>query len=193
MDIKQAILDQLSGAATEKIAAKNGVSPKTADSTVQNAVDALLSGLQHNVQNGGADALNTALAKKHDGSILADITGAVANGSVAKDGNNILGHIFGGQTGAVAKHVGKASGVDSSVASSVLSALAPIVLGQLGQAKQSGGLDAGGIAQEVLRQKTRGSSGSGVGGIITGLLDQNKDGSVVDDVIRMGTNLFRKK
>jgi hypothetical protein len=64
------------------------------------------------------------------------------------------------------------------------------VLGQLGKTKQSGRLDAGGVADQILRQKLPNNT---ITSVVTGLLDQNKDGQVVDDLVRMGTSLFRKK
>ncbi|MFZ1248852.1 MAG: DUF937 domain-containing protein [Candidatus Saccharimonadales bacterium] len=191
MDIKQAILDQLTTAATDKIAAKNKLDTSQTNTAVDTALNAILGGLQSNVgKKAGAEKLDSALQKDHSGSVLDDIIGALGDGTTQKDGAKILEHIFGGKTGKVTDTVAKKAGVDAGAAGGILEALAPIVLGQLGKTKKSQGLDAGGVADTILRQKLP------KGGVMDGiaqLLDRDKDGQILDDLLDIGQGLLGSK
>lgn len=154
MDIKQILLDQLSGAATEKLGSQNGLDANQTNSTVNAALTAILSGLQQEASSSkGAEQLDAAVTKKHNGSILADLAEAVGNGANKADGGKILEHIFGNKAEKVTDTVAENAGVSSSAAGDILATLAPIVLGQLGQKKQSEGLDVSGLASILLGQK----------------------------------------
>ncbi len=190
MDLKQVLLDQLSGAAAQKLGARNGLDTNQTGSAVDSALTAILSGLQQNVgSKKQAKKLDEAVAKDHSGAILEDLVGAIDSNRTASEGGKILEHIFGRKTGTVTDKVAENAGVSTSAAGDILATLAPIVLGQLGKTKQSGRLDAGGVADQILRQKLPNNT---ITSVVTGLLDQNKDGQVVDDLVRMGTSLFRK-
>jgi len=176
MDIKQAILDQLSGAAAEKIGAQNGLDGAKTNSAMDSALTAILSGLQQEATSKKrASKLDTAVAADHDGSILEDLVGAVGSDTTKLDGAKILGHIFGSKSGEVADEVAKDSGVSTSAAGDILTTLAPIVLGQLGKSKKSGGLDAGGLINILLGQKS-GQGDSGLGDIVSGMAGKKNAG-----------------
>jgi hypothetical protein len=71
--------------------------------------------------------------------------------------------------------------------------LAPLVMGALGRAKRENSLDAGGLStlltgeQEHLKE-----SAPGVMGALSRFLDQNNDGSVMDDVSGLLGKAFRR-
>ena len=78
----------------------------------------------------------------------------------------------------------------------MLQMLAPIVLGALGQQKKENNLDAGGL--NALTSMLSGTLGgnekaSGIMGLVTNMLDANKDGNVVDDIMGMVGNFFGGK
>ena len=77
------------------------------------------------------------------------------------------------------------AGLDTAQVAQLMAMLAPIVMGVLGRMKQSRGLDANRLP-EVLQQSheqgQREVPGHG------GLLDANHDGSVADDLLRMGSS-----
>ncbi|MGB4967788.1 MAG: DUF937 domain-containing protein, partial [Candidatus Saccharimonadales bacterium] len=90
----------------------------------------------------------------------------------------------------VTDNVAEKAGVSTSAAGDILSTLAPIVLGQLGKSKQSQGLDAGGIADTILRQQLpKGTLTT----LMTGFLDRDKDGQILDDLLDMGQGMLGKK
>lgn len=192
MDLKQTVLEQLSGAVKDKIAAKTGIESSKTDDAVGTAVDAILGGLQGNVKTEkGAQKLDQALGKGHDGSLLEDLSSAVGSGDVAADGAKILGHIFGKKNAdSVAEKAAEQAGTSSSQMGDLMSILAPIVMSQLGKSKASEGLDAGGIADKILRQKLPDNQ---MTNIITQLIDRDKDGQIIDDLLSIGQDLFKKK
>lgn len=176
MDIKQVLLEQLSGAAAEKLGSRNGLDGNSTSSAMDSALTAILSGLQQEAGSSkGAKKLDTALANDHSGSILDDLAGAVGSDSTKLDGGKILEHIFGKNTGKVADSVAQNSGVSGAAASDILATLAPIVLGQLGKQKQSDGLDVGGLVNILLGQKS-GKGDGGIGDVVSGLFNKKNAG-----------------
>jgi hypothetical protein len=190
-NLKELILSQVTGAVQEKMASRNKLDKASTGTAVEDALTAILGGLQQNVKTkSGAEKLDTALAKDHNGSVLDDLAGAVSDGSLQGDGAKILTHIFGKKKADVTDKVAENSGVNASAAGDILSTLAPIVLGQLGKAKQSNNLDAGGVADTILRQQLpKGTLTT----LLTGFLDRDKDGQILDDLLDMGQGMLGKK
>lgn len=192
------LLDQLTQSlgpsALQAISEKLGTNTSTTSSAVTAALPALIGALARNASTpGGASALDAALASGHDGSVLSDVTGAVSNFENGS-GAGILSHVFGSRQGAVASTLGQASGLDASKAGALLTMLAPIVMGALGNAKRSGGLDAGGVASMLGQEHQAASANmpSGLGSLL-GMLDANHDGSVADDVMGMASKFLHRQ
>ncbi len=159
------------------------------------ALPAILGALNRNTQTAeGAESLNKAL-EKHDGSVLNDISGYLSNPDLA-DGAGILNHLFGGQTNNVAQAVSQSSGLDTNGSLKMLQMLAPLVLGALGQQKKENNLDAAGLdSLTSMLASNFGSNeqASGMMGLVTNLLDADKDGSIVDDVMGLVGKFFGGK
>ena len=159
------------------------------------ALPAILGALNRNTQTAeGAESLNKAL-EKHDGSVLNDISGYLSNPDLA-DGAGILNHLFGGQTNNVAQAVSQSSGLDTNGSMKMLQMLAPLVLGALGQQKKENNLDAAGLdSLTSMLASNFGSNeqASGMMGLVTNLLDADKDGSIVDDVMGLVGKFFGGK
>ena len=69
-------------------------------------------------------------------------------------------------------------------------ALAPIVLGKLGEMKKNKDMKADEIAKEIEKEK---APSGGLMDNLVGMLDANKDGSVVDDLLKMGGSMLGGK
>jgi len=176
----------LGGGAIDAISKKLGLSPAVTTKIVQAAIPLLLSGLARNTStSAGANSLQNALQKDHDGSILDDVLGALTGGDQS-DGAGILGHIFGNQRTSVQQGLGKVTGANANQAGQVLEMLAPILMGALGKQTAESGIDAGGLG-DLLRgnvqhiEKTQPAQADIMNSVL-GMLDTNKDGSVLDDV-----------
>lgn len=134
---------------------------------VQTAIPAIVAGLAKNAQSPkGAEALHTALAKDHDGSVLDQ--GAEALQSNQEQGDKILGHVFGSNLGAVQSQLAATSGLGAGGAGSLLQMLAPMVMGYLGKQQQGGGLDAGGLASILGGAGAAGMLPGGLGNLLGG-------------------------
>jgi len=148
--------------------------------------------------NDGASALANALDNDHDGGVLdnfMDMIGGQAQptNSRAMNGAGILKHVLGGKQGGAIDMIAKMSGLGGDKAGNLMSILAPMVLGTLGKAKkeQNMGIEdlssfLGGSVQkhqEVAKDEM---------GFIGKFLDQDGDGSIMDDVAGMGMKMFGK-
>ena len=190
--ITQMIMQQLSGGASRAIAQRLGVNESTANTAVQVAVPLLLAALARNASAPqGAESLHQAINKDHDGSILDNLTGYLGNPQSA-NGAGILSHVFGGQRPAIENNLAQATGMDQGSAGSLLETLAPVVMGAVGQAQQQNGLDPSGLSNLLNKQEQQAEANSpGVMGMLNSMLDQNKDGSAMDDLQRMAGNFFK--
>jgi hypothetical protein len=171
-----------------------GADEGSVGNAVQAALPLLIGALARNSsQEEGAQALDSALATDHDGGILGDLMGYLG-GASSGPGAGILGHIFGGKQPVVEQGISQQSGLDAATVGKLLMMLAPIVMGALGKAKREQGLDANGVAAalEQERQQVE-SSASPIGGMLSQLLDQNQDGSSVDDIFRMVGGMLNKR
>ncbi len=182
-----ALLEILAGSlgrgAVDQISAKLGLNPNTTGRIVQAAIPLLVGALARNSSSdSGATALQSALSKDHDGSVLEDVLGFLGS-SQQGPGAGILRHVLGDQRSDVQSTIGSAAGVDGAQAGQVLEMLAPLVMGALGKKSAQEGLDAGGLSQFLQGEaKAVQQPQPDLMGSLLGMLDQNKDGNVVDDV-----------
>jgi len=186
MNLQQVLGGALSEDTIRQMSQSLGTDPQTTGNAVQAALPMLLGAMAHHSSSDqGASALLGALNRDHDGSILNDIAGFLGSGD-SSSGQGILGHILGGNTNTVANGVSQASGLSLGNSGQLLTMLAPIVMGALGSVNQSQGLNQSSLAG-LLGNATQalGGGSSGIVGTMGRLLDQNQDGSVVDDLMRM--------
>lgn len=191
-NVLEDLLSQLDPATVGQIANQLGVDEGTAQNGIQTALPLLLGGLARNTQTDeGAQSLSTALSNDHQGDILGDLMGAVG-GFQNGPGAAILGHVFGGQQQNIGDAVGQSMGTNSSNGMALLQMLAPIVLGYLGQRQQNQGLGAGDLAGLLGGQAQQMEQQGGLLGTLGQLLDGNKDGSPIDDIIGMAGRFLRR-
>ncbi len=190
--ITQIITQQLGGTASRTIAERFGISESTANTAIQMAVPLILAALARNAsQPQEAQSLHQAIARDHDGSIFDNVMGYLGNPQSA-NGAGILGHVFGGQQPAVQNNLAQATGMDQGSAGAMLETLAPLVMGSLGQAQQQNGLDASGLSALLNNQQQEAQANApDAMGMLSSMLDQNKDGSSLDDLQRMAASFFK--
>ena len=189
----EALLRLLQGQDIGNLASQVGGNEGEVKNGVMAALPAMLAALGKNAgTEKGAEELNNALEKKHDGSILDNLSGYLSNPDL-KDGAGILNHLFGNQTSNVANAVSQSSGLDTNGSMKMLQMLAPILMGMLGQQKKQNNLDAKGLGNLTSMLASNFGSEAGASGImeaVTNLLDANKDGNVMDDIMGMVGKLF---
>jgi hypothetical protein len=189
--ITQVITQQLAGSAASNIAQRLGISETTANTAVQLAVPLILAAMARNASNPqGAESLHQAVTNDHDGSIFDNLLGYVNNPQAA-NGSGILGHVFGGQQAAIQNNLAQATGMDQSSAGGVLETVAPLVMGALSQTQQQRGLDANGLSNLLQSQQQQAQANApDVMSMLGSMLDQNQDGSAMDDLQRMAAKFF---
>jgi hypothetical protein len=190
--ITQMITQQLSGGAVQTIAQRFGISESQANAAVQIAVPLILTALARNAsQPQGAESLHQAVNSDHDGSIFSDLRGYLGNPQSA-NGAGILGHVFGPQQPTVENNLAQATGMDQTAAGGLLETIAPMVMGAVGQTQQQSGLDASGLSNLLNSQQQEAQANAlGVMGMLGSMLDQNQDGSAMDDLQRMAAKFFK--
>lgn len=190
--ITQIITQQLSGNASSTIAQRFGISESTANTAIQMAVPLILAAMARNAsQPQEAQSLHQAVATDHDGSIFDNLMGYLGNPQSA-NGAGILGHVFGSQQPVVQNNLAQATGMDQSSAGGLLETLAPLVMGSLGKAQQENGLDASGLSNLLNGQQQEAQANApGAMNMLSSMLDQNKDGSSMDDLQRMAASFFK--
>jgi hypothetical protein len=199
----QDLLGQEQGTqAVDQISQNVGADSSMVSSAIQAALPMILGGLANNAATPtGAESLNSALDRDHDGGLLGNLGGLgsmIFGGQQAAppprqaDAGGILGHIFGNNQGQVAQEVSNKSGLSISQVAPILMMLAPIVMSYLGQQKQQqnvgadglggllGGLLGGGQAQAAPQ-----SSGNPMMDMASNMLDSDRDGSAMDDIASM--------
>jgi hypothetical protein len=184
MGILDSLAPQLGGNTLTQISQQLGTDEGTAAKAVSVALPLLLSGLSRNASTpDGAAALDQALTRDHDGSLL-DTPHQVVSNPNAFNAGGILGHIFGQRQSPIQEGVAKASGIDLQSAGKVLMILAPIVMASLARARSAQGANAsaGQVLQREQQQIER--QVPGIGGLAS-ILDRNHDGSIADDIANL--------
>jgi hypothetical protein len=189
--ISQMIVQQVAGAGARQLALRLGISEGTAQTALQVAIPLIVAALARNAsQPGGAQALQEAVSRDHDGSILDNLMGHFSN-SGAANGAGILGHVFGDQRTTVESNLAQATGLDPNTAGSILETVAPLVMGAVGREQQQQGFDPSGLAQFLGEQQQAQAAQPGMTGMLSSMLDSNNDGNVMDDLGRIAGNFFK--
>lgn len=155
---------------------------------LQTAVPLILSALKNNSQTkAGKNSLELALDKKHSGSIFDTLSDLVSNPDKG-EGTGILKHLLGEKQTRLIEGLAQQVGIEPVQASSIMKIVAPLVMGALGKEKSNGS-----PLQNILNQATSNLNpkDSNLSPLLA-LLDQNNDGNVKDDLLRIGLNYLGK-
>ncbi len=189
---------QLSPEVLQQIGKQIGVEDTRQVAAASNGIaSTLMAALNKNTTNpSGLNALVSALDRDHDGGILDDLMGYVTGqrqpaNTATSNGSGILAHILGGMQTNVSDMISRVSGLDRSKVAQLATILAPIILGLLGKQRQQSSVSVGGIG-DLLKQTVQTTSQPQMG-LLGKFLDRNGDGSVIDDIARMGMDFFLKK
>jgi len=190
--LQELLMQALTGGAVNQISKQIGADESTTGNAIQAALPFIIGALARNASNPqGADSLSNALSNDHDGSILDNLGGFLGNTQTA-NGAGILGHIFGQKQEVVATQISQQSGLNIGQVAQLLITLAPIIMGLLGRTQQQQGLDSEGLSGYLQGQQQVEESSSPVGGFVSSLLDQDHDGSVVDDIAGLAAKYFSR-
>ncbi|CAA7194845.1 DUF937 domain-containing protein [Chryseobacterium potabilaquae] len=141
------LIDLLTGNTGNQVAQqaenKFGISKNQIIALLAVAAPLIISHLRNKSQDAKeAEALNTALDKDHDGSILNNTSQAEER---QVEGGSILNHIFGGEKQNVESSLSQNTGISIDKIGPILAMLAPVIMGYIGKEKQQNNVGAGGL------------------------------------------------
>ena len=155
------------------MASRVGLSPEQTQSAMAALMPAVPGGLTRHAETAGPDALDQAAAP----AVAAASSGEIASDAAVAQGESLNGTLFGGAgASAIAAKAAQATGLDPSILAQLLPMVTTLAAGAL---HGSSGPGAGTAAP-----------GSGVAGTLMGMLDVNKDGNPLDDIMGMAGKLF---
>ncbi|MBF8458159.1 DUF937 domain-containing protein [Kaistella sp. G5-32] len=189
------LLDLITGSTGNQVASdaenKFGISKTQVIALLAVAAPLVISYLRKKSQDSPADAeaLNTALDKDHDGSILNDPSQAADR---QQEGSSILDHVFGDQKSTVENQLSQNTGISMDKIGPILAMLAPVIMGFIGKEKQSNGVTSGGglgdllggilgnASSHVQQQQSQGGSNpiTDILGSVLGGANQNSGGGL---------------
>jgi len=180
MNILEMLLSNEHKKSVTELSTQFNLSEEETRGAMKQLVPALSRGLQRNTSEpkGLDDLLDALKTGKHGGYL--DKPGNLASPSTTKDGNDILGHIFGNKKVSrnVATEASQRSGVSSGLLKKMLPVVASLVMGALGK--------------KLLGGSSRNVNRSSTGGLLGSLLDSDGDGSIWDDILKLGVRTLLK-
>ena len=173
MNVLDAIVNAQDGAAVRQLGSQVGLAPDQTAAALSALMPALAGGFQRNIQSqGGLESLIAALSSGNHGQYIDNPT-SLADPSAVTDGNGILGHLLGSKDASreVASRAAAQTGLSADVLKRLLPLAATLMMGAF--SKQPG------------TASSTSASRGGIAAMLTPFLDQNRDGSIVDDVTSM--------
>jgi len=174
----------------EKLGGTVGADKNQVQKLVNLGMPTLLKAMDRNAQSeNGAQSLYNALQKHQDDNV--EDWAQNLDKVDTTDGSKILNHIFQDKQERVQTNLAKQTHMESNQVSTLLSQLAPLLMGTLGQQQKQQGVDVSGLSN-LLGGAAEQTGGSGIMKIAEQLLDKDKDGSIIDDIGRIFGNLFKR-
>jgi hypothetical protein len=178
MNLLETILAAQNGGAARQLGRQFGLGESQTNAALSALVPALAAGFSRNMQQeGGLASLAAALAGGRHTQYLDD-AGSLQRPETVADGNGILGHIFGSKdvSRQVAARAAQSSGISPDILTKMLPLVAAMAMGSMAQ--RTGGTGSAGLGASL----GGGLPGGDLLGMLTPMLDADRDGSVMDDV-----------
>jgi hypothetical protein len=154
----ESLMGMLSGDTLSKISQQIGVPQDKAQQAMPDVLAVLTGALAKNTAKpDGAQALSSALAIDHDGSILNNMSDYISNYKKGS-GEGILGHVLGNSRPAVERSLSQKTGLDMGSIGNLLTMAAPLIMGMLGKTQRQNGLDAGGLSNILGQESSQAQS-----------------------------------
>ena len=183
MDLLKLVLDPRNSPALKQLAGNFGLSEDQTRQAVAGMIPALSEGLRRNIssRSGLEEVVRTLSTGRYQPYI--DQPESLAGTDALADGNAILGHLLGSKDTSrqLAEHVAASTGLDNGLTKKMLPAVAALLMGTMSKQAVSAthGLSPGA------------GNRMGLFGLLGGMLDADKDGSVIDDLARLAGKFLR--
>jgi hypothetical protein len=177
MSLLDEVLGAGGGSAVNQLARQFGLDESQAQAAISALLPAVAQGFRKNAAS--EDGLNGLMGALSGGAHqkYVDDPASLASPETVQDGNGILGHIFGSKdvSRAVTSQAAQQTGIGGDVLKQMLPVVAAMAMGAMSRGRS-----------------TSVSASGGVLDMLSGMLDQNKDGSAVDDIMRMASKFLQK-
>lgn len=194
MGLFDMLTSQLNGNAIQQLSNQLGADTGSVSNALQAALPMLLGALERKTHSeAGAEALHASLNREHDGTLLDNVAGFFGQPPTAQE-TQMVDDLLGERRQAAEQAIGQVSGLQGSAVGTLLSNLAPVLMGLLGQQTRSGGLGISALAG-LLGQETQQlqSQQPAAMGLVNKFLDADGDGDVdLSDLITQGTGLLQR-
>jgi|RhiMetdeSRZDD1v2_1073273.scaffolds.fasta_scaffold21096_2 hypothetical protein len=181
MNILETILQSQNGNAVRQLGNQFGLQPDQTQAALAALVPALAAGFQRNMTSqGGLDSLMSALASGQHQRYLDD-AGSLTDSSSFQEGNGILAHVFGNKD--VSRQVAQNASTQTGIDPSTLKRMLPLVAA----------LAMGGLSRQSNASPGTGAPAGDLMSMLTPVLDQNRDGSMVDDLLGLASRYMGRR
>lgn len=194
MNILELILNAKNGGLARQLGQQFGLDAQQTESALGALLPALAGAVNQNTgQPGGLDSLLEALKGGQHARYL-EQPSVLGDPTTVEDGNGILGHLFGSKevSREVAARASEQTGIGADILKRMLPIVAAMIMGGLAKRAAAGGASVSpqgpGFGAGV-----QPSSGGGLLDMLTPMLDQNRDGSALDDVLKMAAGFLGRR
>ena len=182
MNLLESILDAKDGEAVRQLGSQFGLGESQTRSALSQLLPALSSGLKRNVSSeDGLQSLLSALGRGNHKRYL-EQPSTLTEPETVRDGNGILGHLLGSKqvSRRVARQASQETGLQQDLLKQMLPLVATLAMGALSRQ----------TARPEFENRAGSASSEGLLGMLSPLLDADKDGSVLDDLLGLAKKFF---
>ena len=191
------------GSAVEMIAGRFGISPAQSKSAIEALTPMIAGGFKNQAQSGGIENIIGGILNQNQVQV-GDNPETLAKPGTTAAGNEILGAIFGSKdvSRQVASNAAQATGLNVDMLKQMLPVIATMAAGAMASKASAGGLgsvlgaamggNAGGIGGMLgsllggsAASNANANSNSGILGSLSNMIDMDKDGNPLDDIMKM--------
>lgn len=183
MNLLDMITSAQGGGVVRQLGQNFGLDEGQAQSAISALLPALSTGLKCNLAAPeGAQSLMSALNRGNHQRYLEDPS-VLGQDDTIREGNGILSHVLGSKdvSRRVASQASQSTGIGEGILKKMLPVVAAMAMGSI--SKQT--------ASSRMGAMSGGSQADGLLGMLTPMLDSNRDGSVADDLLGMVGKMFR--
>ncbi len=185
MNILDILLQSPKGGPLDALSSMSGLQSNQLQELLGQVLPVIAGGLRNGAStNNGLESLLRALnSGNHDR--YYDEPNILDSQDTRMDGNGILGHILGNKDASrsLAKHASAKTGIDPALIKKMLPIIAAVVMGALNKRASTEGM---------LGARANQTSNNAFLDMLSGVLDVGGDGSIIDDVLRIGAKALIK-
>lgn len=165
-----------------KLAEKNGIDPVLAKSIASKVLPTIIWSIGKNTEDTSSAEKLLAAASEHNEETIDDVD--------TTDGMKILWHLFGDKKATVTNQVATDTWASTEDTDKIMSTLAPLVMAYINKQQQSWQVDATNINKQISETSSIWDKDGVVMKMATAMLDENKDWSITDDLLKKWMDMF---